>query len=361
MRCSARWRSATSASTFRTPTRAGRAPTAAMFLRHCARLLHERDWRLVNADLTLIAEAPRLGAAPRRDAGAHRPRSRLRRRTGSTSRPRPARASVRSVAARVWRHRRSCCSPTPTADRAVTDRVRTRAARHGTPPTSGTDPRRAGGFRRRGSARLRAGRRWRARPAAASRSAARTPAGWRRNWRGRRACRLRDVGYSGQKDRHAVTRQSYSLPWPVAGAARCVPRVRGRGLSRAVGRQARTQAAARLASREPLRDPGPRRRRATPARSTRGCASLPTRACRTISVRSASGGTAGNLDARAELGGRRRGTARPHPARLRAVGRAQRALQPRARGARPPRRLEPAAAGRGRHARRTTQLLRRAR
>jgi tRNA pseudouridine13 synthase len=26
----------------------------------------------------------------------------------------------------------------------------------------------------------------------------------------------RDVGYSGQKDRHAVTRQSYSLPWPVA-------------------------------------------------------------------------------------------------------------------------------------------------
>jgi tRNA pseudouridine13 synthase len=26
----------------------------------------------------------------------------------------------------------------------------------------------------------------------------------------------RDVGYSGQKDRHALTRQSYSLPWPVA-------------------------------------------------------------------------------------------------------------------------------------------------
>lgn len=26
----------------------------------------------------------------------------------------------------------------------------------------------------------------------------------------------RDVGYSGLKDRHAVTRQSYSLPWPVA-------------------------------------------------------------------------------------------------------------------------------------------------
>lgn len=27
---------------------------------------------------------------------------------------------------------------------------------------------------------------------------------------------VRDVGYSGQKDRHAVTRQSFSLPWPVA-------------------------------------------------------------------------------------------------------------------------------------------------
>jgi tRNA pseudouridine13 synthase len=26
----------------------------------------------------------------------------------------------------------------------------------------------------------------------------------------------RDVGYSGQKDRHAVTRQAYSLPWPVS-------------------------------------------------------------------------------------------------------------------------------------------------
>jgi tRNA pseudouridine13 synthase len=26
----------------------------------------------------------------------------------------------------------------------------------------------------------------------------------------------RDVGYSGQKDRHALTRQSYSLPWPAA-------------------------------------------------------------------------------------------------------------------------------------------------
>jgi 2-C-methyl-D-erythritol 2,4-cyclodiphosphate synthase len=33
-----------------------------VFLRHCTKLLHQHDWRLVNADLTLIAEAPRIGA-----------------------------------------------------------------------------------------------------------------------------------------------------------------------------------------------------------------------------------------------------------------------------------------------------------
>jgi 2-C-methyl-D-erythritol 2,4-cyclodiphosphate synthase len=32
-----------------------------LFLRHCASLLTARGWRLVNADLTLLAEAPRLG------------------------------------------------------------------------------------------------------------------------------------------------------------------------------------------------------------------------------------------------------------------------------------------------------------
>ncbi len=32
------------------------------FLRHCARLLHQHHWRVVNADLTVLAEAPRLGA-----------------------------------------------------------------------------------------------------------------------------------------------------------------------------------------------------------------------------------------------------------------------------------------------------------
>jgi 2-C-methyl-D-erythritol 2,4-cyclodiphosphate synthase len=31
------------------------------FLRHCACLLTERGWRLVNADTTVVAEAPRLG------------------------------------------------------------------------------------------------------------------------------------------------------------------------------------------------------------------------------------------------------------------------------------------------------------
>jgi 2-C-methyl-D-erythritol 2,4-cyclodiphosphate synthase len=31
------------------------------FLRHCARLVHEQGYRLVNADVTMLAEAPRLG------------------------------------------------------------------------------------------------------------------------------------------------------------------------------------------------------------------------------------------------------------------------------------------------------------
>jgi 2-C-methyl-D-erythritol 2,4-cyclodiphosphate synthase len=32
-----------------------------VFLRHCAQLLKQHGWRVVNADVTVIAEAPRLG------------------------------------------------------------------------------------------------------------------------------------------------------------------------------------------------------------------------------------------------------------------------------------------------------------
>jgi 2-C-methyl-D-erythritol 2,4-cyclodiphosphate synthase len=32
-----------------------------VFLRHCAELLRKHSWRLVNADLTLVAEFPRIG------------------------------------------------------------------------------------------------------------------------------------------------------------------------------------------------------------------------------------------------------------------------------------------------------------
>jgi 2-C-methyl-D-erythritol 2,4-cyclodiphosphate synthase len=31
------------------------------FLRHCSRLVHEQGYRLVNADVTVLAEAPKLG------------------------------------------------------------------------------------------------------------------------------------------------------------------------------------------------------------------------------------------------------------------------------------------------------------
>jgi len=38
-----------------------RGADSRQFLRHCAKLLAEHHWRLVNADVTVIAEAPRLG------------------------------------------------------------------------------------------------------------------------------------------------------------------------------------------------------------------------------------------------------------------------------------------------------------
>jgi 2-C-methyl-D-erythritol 2,4-cyclodiphosphate synthase len=39
-----------------------RAVSSRVFLRRCAALMQARGWRLVNADLTLLAEAPRLAA-----------------------------------------------------------------------------------------------------------------------------------------------------------------------------------------------------------------------------------------------------------------------------------------------------------
>jgi 2-C-methyl-D-erythritol 2,4-cyclodiphosphate synthase len=39
-----------------------RGAASVQFVRHAMRLLAERGWRLVNADLTLLAEAPRIGA-----------------------------------------------------------------------------------------------------------------------------------------------------------------------------------------------------------------------------------------------------------------------------------------------------------
>ncbi|MBP9592240.1 MAG: 2-C-methyl-D-erythritol 2,4-cyclodiphosphate synthase [Steroidobacteraceae bacterium] len=39
-----------------------RGADSRLFLRHCAAMLGERNWRLVNADLTVLAETPRLGS-----------------------------------------------------------------------------------------------------------------------------------------------------------------------------------------------------------------------------------------------------------------------------------------------------------
>src|SRR5262249_26979710 len=43
-----------------------RGAASVQFVQHAVRLLAERGWRLVNADLTLLAEAPRIN--PHRDA-----------------------------------------------------------------------------------------------------------------------------------------------------------------------------------------------------------------------------------------------------------------------------------------------------
>jgi tRNA pseudouridine13 synthase len=40
---------------------------------------------------------------------------------------------------------------------------------------------------------------------------------------------VRDVGYCGQKDRHAVTRQAYTLPWPAAASVGACLDYRGEG------------------------------------------------------------------------------------------------------------------------------------
>ena len=87
MRCSAPWRWATSASIFPTAIRAGRAPTAGSSCGIARALLQEHGWRLVNADLTLLAR----GATDRAVPAAMRatsPTTSAARIDASTSRPR---------------------------------------------------------------------------------------------------------------------------------------------------------------------------------------------------------------------------------------------------------------------------------
>ena len=167
MRCSARWDSATSASISPTAIRAGRAPTAARFVRHCAALLREHGWRLVNADLTVLAESAASRPSSRRDARQHRrrPRRDSRRRInikattseglGALGRARASRATPSCCSQR----RRRASGSTAEANRCAC-RARRRAAR------CGPHPHGARGFPGRRGARLRAGRARRARAAA---------------------------------------------------------------------------------------------------------------------------------------------------------------------------------------------------
>jgi len=90
-RCSARCASATSASTSRHRSALERRRQPHL-LRHCARLLRENGYRLVNADLTVLAEAPRLGPH----------RAQIRANLASDLETTPDRINVKATTARDW-------------------------------------------------------------------------------------------------------------------------------------------------------------------------------------------------------------------------------------------------------------------
>ncbi len=104
MRCSARRRWATSASTSRTPTRGLRGADSRALLRHVVAIVAEKGWKVGNVDATIVAQAPKMRAA-------HRDHARVDRR-GPRRRGRPGqRQGHHYRAARFHRTRRGhCCT-----------------------------------------------------------------------------------------------------------------------------------------------------------------------------------------------------------------------------------------------------------
>ncbi len=176
-----------------------------------------------------------------------------------------------------------------------------------------------------------------------------------RRWRGGARCRL----VRAERSRRAHTA---GLHDPVArpGAAGVLPRIRRRGIPRGRCGAPRTQAATRLASREPFRAAGDgdrwrhrcARRAAGHRRAIRRAQLLWPAALRSRGLQP---------HARPRLGRLGQGAARPHGPRIRAVRRAQRAVQRAARRAGASGKLGSPAARGGGDARRPSQLLSRGR
>ena len=206
-RCSARWRWATSASISRRATRSGRAPTAARSCAIAARCSREHGWTLGNADITVICERPEgRPARARRCARADRRRPRRRRR-------RDQRQGDHHRDARLHRPRRrhrraggrACCV------RAVSDAAARATARRVL--------RRAHARRRRRISSSRSSTA--SKPSGAGEHLLLTieKRGMNTAFAAKRLAQWAGiaemgVGYAGLKDRHAVTRQRFSVHLP---------------------------------------------------------------------------------------------------------------------------------------------------
>ena len=262
------------------------------FLRHCSRLLHEHRYRLVNADLTLLAEAPRLGNHRARDACQRgcRPRDDggPDQRQGDDLRGPRRHRSCRGARLPRGRADRARRGRLATATGTATDAERLQLpTAFGEPPASGRLRVFTRGFPGRGDPRLRAGRHGRAR------NAVRREA--RRQHRLGRVATREGLARRGSRRRLVRAEGSQRGDPPgvhaaVAGhcAARRVPRPCGRRLSGARREPARPQAAARIAPCQSLRDSGARSRGRRQPRWRHDCNGSSSRASRTTSARNAS-------------------------------------------------------------------------
>ena len=258
---------------------------------------------------------------------------------------------VSPAAAKASPRRPSCCWST-SHERA------TRGCRAPTAPPccARASATHAGGFPRRGIARLRAHRRGRA-PAADHREARhehRLRRQAHRAWAG--IARNGRSATPGMKDRHAVTRQRFTVHLPKR-VAPDLAALRGRTSLRVLDAHlARPQAAARRAGRQPLRAGAARGARRARRASKRGCRRSPRDGVPNYFGEQRFGRDGDNVAQRA--GDVRRPARAPRAALASAVGRAlgavQRACSPRA----STRQLELGARGRGVDARRQPQRVR---